>query len=458
MKAANGIHIHTVFTEENINAFSVLFEAYSPIDLADIIAEKPLDEQLLIFKAISKEKAVRAFEYLPPRIQQIVLKNLPPGDVAYILNTLAPDDRTALLEGVSASLMTRLLKFLSPEERAVSTKLLGYPKNSVGRLMTPDYIAIRQDWSVKDVLDFIRNHGQGCETLNVIYVVDEKGALIDDLRITELLLAPLKSRVEDIGDRKYIALNVTDGEEKAINIFRKYDRSALPVVDPSGVLLGIVTVDDIMDVAEKEETEDIQKLGAVEALDEPYMDIPFFDLMQKRIGWLVVLFLGEMLTASALGYFENEIARAVVLALFLPLIISSGGNAGSQASTLIIRAMALGEVNLKDWWRVIRREFFSGLFLGFGLGAIGFLRVALWSVFSDIYGPHWMLVAFTIFLSLIGVVLWGTLSGSALPLLIKKCGLDPAVSSAPFVATLVDVVGVVIYLSIALIILSGTLL
>lgn len=458
MTETSNINIHTVFTGENIKKFSPLLNTYTPIELADIINGKLLDEQALILQALTKDKGVEVFEYLSFRNQQSILNLLPSHQVANLLNALSPDDRTALLEGLPADLTHHLLKYLSPEERALTNRLLGYPENSIGRLMTPDYIAIKLQWTVREVLDYIRQNGHDSETLNVIYAVDDQGTLVDDIRIRELLLASPEAYVEAIGDKKFIALNVYDPEEKAISVFRKYDRSALPVVDSKGVLLGIVTVDDIMDVAEREDTEDIQKLGGVEALDEPYMETPFFSLMHKRIGWLVILFLGEMMTASVLGYFEDEIAKAVVLALFLPLIISSGGNAGSQASTLIIRAMALGEVSLGDWWRIMRREIFAGIFLGVGLGFVGFARVTLWSAFSDIYGPHWLLVAATIFLSLIGVILWGTLSGSMLPMILKKLGQDPAVSSAPFVATLVDVVGVVLYFTIAIIVLKGTLL
>lgn len=456
--SANNDRIETTLTPENIAHFSTFLDAYSPVDLADIMAAKPLNEQILIFETLSNEKMVEVFEYLPFRVQKDILTQLPSKTVAYVLNTLAPDDRTALLEELPPRLMKHLMKYLSPKERALSNKLLGYPENSVGRLMTPDYIAIKENWTVNHVLEYIRKHGHDSETLNVIYAVDEEGVLVDEFRIRELLLASPQTHMSDLGDAKFIALNVYDPEEKAINVFRKYDRSALPVIDVKGVLLGIVTVDDIMDVAEKEDTEDIQKLGGSDALSQPYMDTPFFALMQKRIGWLVILFLGELLTASAMGYFEDEIAQAVVLALFLPLIISSGGNAGSQASSLIIRAMALGEVSLRDWWKIMRREVMAGVFLGVGLGAIGFLRVALWSAFSTIYGPHWLLIAFTIFFSLIGVVLWGTFSGSMLPMVLKRCGQDPAVSSAPFVATLVDVTGVIIYFSIAMIVLQGTLL
>ncbi|HEV7230230.1 MAG TPA: magnesium transporter, partial [Bacteroidia bacterium] len=305
---------------------------------------------------------------------------------------------------------------------------------------------------------YLRVHGKDKETINVVYVVDDHGVLIDDVRLREFLFVDPDKKVSDIMDGRFTFLNVTDDEEKAIEIFRKNNRVALPVIDSSNILLGIVTIDDVLRLAQREETEDMQKIGAVEVLDEPYMQIPFLKLMKKRSGWLVILFLGEMLTATAMGYFEDEIAKAVVLALFVPLIISSGGNSGSQASTLIIRAMALGEVTLRDWWQVMRREISSGLFLGTLLGIIGFIRVAVWSQFTSMYGPHWLLVAFVVGFSLIGVVLWGTLSGSMLPLILKKCGADPAVSSAPFVATLVDVTGLVIYFTVALLLLHGTIL
>lgn len=289
-------------------------------------------------------------------------------------------------------------------------------------------------------------------------MIDESNRLIDDLRIREILLAPLHAVVSDVCDQQCVSLSTTDAKKKAVEVFRKYDRSALPVVDSHGRLMGIVTLDDVIDVAEEEATREIQKFGGLEALDEPYMSTPLFDMVRKRATWLVILFVGEMLTATAMGFFEEEIAKAVVLALFVPLIISSGGNSGSQAATLIIRALALGEVKPRDWWHVLRREILSGLLLGTILGAIGFLRIALWSSFSNIYGEHWLLVGLTVACSLLGIVLWGTLTGSMLPFLLKRLGLDPATSSAPFVATLVDVTGLVIYFSVAMVILRGTLL
>jgi magnesium transporter len=324
--------------------------------------------------------------------------------------------------------------------------------------MTPHYVSVREHWTVREVLDYVRQHGEDSETLNVIYVIDDQGLLVDDVRIREFLLAPLDRRVSELMDRRFVALKATDDQEAAVGVFRQYDRSALPVTDSAGMLIGIVTIDDVLDVAEATATREIQRIGGSEALDEPYISIAFWRMIQKRAGWLTALFLGEMLTATAMGAFEAEISKAVVLALFVPLIISSGGNSGSQAATLVIRALALGEVGVRDWWRVMRRELLAGLALGAILGSIGFLRITLWSAFSDVYGPHWLLVATTVSISLVGVVLWGSLSGSLLPFLLKRVGFDPAVSSAPFVATLVDVTGLVIYFTVATIVLRGTLL
>src|SRR5207342_2123071 len=313
-------------------------------------------------------------------------------------------------------------------------------------------------WTVREVLDYVRAHGQDSETLNVIYVIDEQGLLIDDIRIREFLLAPVDRKVADLMDRRFVSLTATDDQESAVAVFREYDRSALPVTDTTGMLIGIVTIDDVLDVAEATATREIQRIGGSEALDEPYITIDFGRMIRKRAGWLTALFLGEMLTATAMGAFQAEIEKAVVLALFVPLIISSGGNSGSQAATLVIRALALGEVKLRDWWRVMRREIGAGLALGSILGAIGFLRITIWSSFSSIYGPHWLLVAVTVALALVGVVLWGTLVGSLLPFLLRRLGFDPAVSSAPFVATIVDVTGLVIYFSVGIVVLRGTLL
>ena len=456
--------IRSLIEARDFAALREVFREWPPADVAEVILDMPEDEQVIIFRVLPHALAADVFEYLDFDAQQKLLRAMAHEEVVAILNEMAPDDRTALLEELPSAAARQLIRLLTPEERRVATALLGYPEESVGRLMTPDFIAVKEDWTVQQVLDYVRNHGQDSETLNVIYVVDDRGKLIDDLRMREFLLRPLGAKVSDFRDHAFVALNVTDSQQDALNMFRKYDRTALPVVDSSGVLVGIVTIDDMLDVAEAEATEDIQKIGGMEALDEPYMRISLWKMIRKRAGWLVILFLGEMLTATAMASFQDEIARAVVLALFLPLIISSGGNSGSQASTLIVRAMALGEVTLRDWWRVAGREIRAGLSLGAILGAIGILRVALWSIIGEkyfhreLYGPHWPLVALTVGLSLVGVVLWGSLSGSMLPFVLRRVGADPATSSAPFVATLVDVTGLVIYFSIALVIMRGVML
>ena len=427
------------------------------VDVATLLTELSLEDQVVVFRVLPRKDAAAVFEYLSQDAKETLLKAMAQDDVAALLNNMAPDDRTMFLEELPATATRELLTLLTPEERAVAMTLLGYPERSVGRLMTPHYVAVREHWTVRDVLDYVRKHGQDSETLNVIYVVDEQGLLIDDVRIREFLLAPVEHLVADLMDRRFVALKASDDQEEAVAVFRQYDRVALPVTDTAGMLIGIVTIDDVLDVAEATATREIQRIGGSEALDEPYMEIAFGRMIQKRAGWLTALFLGEMLTATAMGAFEAEISKAVVLALFVPLIISSGGNSGSQAATLVIRALALGEVGLRDWWRVMRRELMAGLALGGILGGIGFLRIALWSAFSDMYGAHWLLIAITVAISLVGVVLWGTLTGSLLPLVMRRLGFDPAASSAPFVATLVDVTGLVIYFTVAMVVLRGTL-
>jgi magnesium transporter len=427
-------------------------------DVANALVQLPVADQATVLRTLPTRAASAVFEYLSTSAQRVLVPAMAPDDLAALLNDMAPDDRTLFLSELPAHATHELLTLLSNEERARAEKLLSYPPESVGRLMTPDYIAIRADWTVQDVLDHIRAHGQDSETLNVLYVIDHRGVLIDDIRVREVLLVPVTTRVAGLMNRRFAALRATDDQRSAVQLFRREDRTALPVIDQEGVLIGIVTVDDVLDAAQEMATRDLQRFGGSEALGEPYMAISMTRMIRKRGGWLVVLFLGEMLTATAMGFFEEEIARAVVLALFVPLIISSGGNSGSQASTLVIRALALGEVTLRDWWKVARRELVSGLALGALLGTIGFLRIAGWSLFTNLYGPHWFLVAVTVGVTLVGVVLWGALVGSMLPFGLRRLGFDPATSSAPFVATLVDVTGLVIYFSVGVVILRGTLL
>jgi magnesium transporter len=425
-------------------------------DVEELIDELPQYGPRFI-ETLSLNRAVNVFRILDFPTQERIIKKLPGKKIAEIITELPPDDRTAFFAELHGDAVKALILHLSPADRKEALSLLGYKEDSVGRLMTPDYIAVKKSWDVNRVLAHIRQFGKNSETIDVIYVLGDRGVLLDDIRIREILLVDPDTKISQLMDGRLIALKATDPQEEAINVFRMNNRTALPVTDDENILLGIVTVDDILWIANEEYTEDIQKIGGTEALDEPYLDMNLFKLVKKRVGWLIILFLGEMLTATAMGYFQLEIEKAVVLALFIPLIISSGGNSGSQASTLIIQAMALGEITVEDWWRVMRREIISGLMLGVTLGLIGFLRIAIWSEFSNIYGPHWLLVAGTVGVSLVGVVLWGSLAGSMLPLLLKKLGADPATSSAPFVATLVDVTGLIIYFSIAVIIMSDLL-
>ncbi|MGA3285876.1 MAG: magnesium transporter [Bacteroidota bacterium] len=435
-----------------------IFEEWHPSELADAVADLHENDRAIVFRLLPKEKAAETFEYLELDIQKSVLKALGHEEVGVILNEMSPDDRTAFLQELPGPIVKQLIDVLSPSERSVARTLLGYPAESVCRLMIPEYISVPRDWTVKEVLDHIRSHAKDIESLDFIYVTDQNGKLIDDIRMRDFLVASLDSRVSELMDESFVHLSAADSQENAVQLFKQYDRAALPVINNDGFLLGVVTIDDVLDVVEQIDTKDIQKFGGLEALDYPYVKTPLLEMVKKRAGWLVVLFLGELLTATAMGYFENEIAKAVVLALFVPLIISSGGNSGSQAATLIIRAMALQEITLKDWWLVMKREIFSGLMLGVVLGSIGFLRIAIWSAFSDLYGAHWVLVAMTVGFSLVGVVVWGTLSGSMLPFFLRRMGFDPAASSAPFVATLVDVTGLIIYFTFAAMILRGTLL
>ena len=427
-------------------------------DVAELINAYPdYEAQIIANMAINRASSV--FKILDIAQQKDIIKALPTSKTAELLNDLPADDRTDFLEELPKAVIRDLIKLLEPEERKITLSLLGYPEDSVGRLMTPDYVYVFAQNSVSDVFDTIRKVAKNSETIDVIYIINEKGELVYDIRIRDVILATPDKLVSEIVDGRVVSLNVNDDQEHASQVFKMNNRVALPVVDDNDILLGIVTIDDMLWVANEEFSEDMQKMGGTEALNEPYMDIPLLKLFKKRIGWLVILFLGEMLTATAMGYFEDEIAKAVVLALFVPLIISSGGNSGSQASTLIIQAMAVGEITLADWWRVLRRELFSGLLLGSVLGFIGFVRVGVWhSIAPNLYGAHWIEIASTVGFSLVGVVLWGTLSGSMLPIVLKKLGADPAVSSAPFVATLVDVTGLVIYFSVALFFLKGILL
>jgi magnesium transporter len=407
-------------------------------------------------------RAVEVCDQPTLRRRSAILAQMDPGRAGQILEGLSADQRTEIVRGMGEIARRRLLPKLSAEVRAEVERLLQYPPHSAGGIMTTEFVRLDPAWTVGECLKHVRTVAREKESIYAGYVMEpQTGRLLGAVSLRDLVMAELDQPVEKVMRRKPVTVSALDDQEAVANKIAKYNLLAVPVLEEDGSVVGFVTVDDVVDVMIEEGTEDALKMGAVEAgaMDEPYTATPFWSLVRKRAGWLLVLFLSEMLTATAMGRFEEEIARAVVLALFVPLIISSGGNSGSQAASLIIRALAVGELRVRDWWRVMRREISSGLVLGGILGFVGFLRITAWSlVVPHAYGPHWPLVAVTVWVSLIGVVLWGTLAGSMLPLLLKKAGMDPAVSSAPFVATLVDVTGIVIYFEVAARILRGTLL
>ena len=430
-----------------------------PADVAEQLARLDIKSRNIAFYMLSNAEKVDVFSYFEPDIQQEIVKSLTDKDLADVLNNLDPDDRTELFENFPDELIKHSINLLNQEERSIALNLIGYKEDSIARLMTPHYIQVKEYYTVKQVLAHIKKYGKKAETLNYIFIVDGKNRLIDDLKIGEILLADDETKVSDLMDHNFVSLKTTVPIEGAFEIFDKYDRSTIPVITENNVLVGIVTFDDILDRMKIRDTEDIQKFGGMEELDVSYTKTPIAELIKKRAGWLVILFVGEMFTASAMSYYDAEIEKAVVLALFVPLIISSGGNSGSQAASLIIRAMALGEIKLKDWWYVMKKELYSGLALGGILGLIGFIRITIWEKTGIYdYGEYWVSIALTVSLSLVVIVLWGTLSGSLVPFILRRIGFDPATASSPFVATLVDVSGLIIYFSIAATLLSGKLL
>jgi magnesium transporter len=428
-------------------------------DVAELLIDLPPEDEGIIFRLLPRDRAAEVFSYLPVDRQEELIQSLSLEQTRDLLNAMSPDDRVNLLDELPAEVTKRLLDSLAPEALRATRQLLGYPPHTAGHFMTPNYVALRSEMTVAEAMEHIRRSPRTTETLAVVYVVDPRGVVVRDLRLASLVRAEPSALVGDIVDRPLVTIPARADREEVVRAFEKYDRIALPVTDEQGRMLGIITVDDVLDVARMEATEDIHKIGGMQAVETSYLQTGFFTLLRKRGGWLAVLFLCGMITTSAMGYFEGVIAQAVVLALFLPLIISSGGNSGSQAATLVIRALALSELTLADWWRVIYREVGMGAALGVGLGVIGFLRVALFQElgWAD-YGDHAVRLGLTVLASVVGVVMFGTLTGSLLPFLLRAMRLDPALSSGPFVATLVDISGLVIYFSIAAFVLRGALL
>lgn len=416
------------------------------------------EDRLQEFQLLSRHEADDFFLSLTARDQAALILSLPEGERRLWMRLLAPDDAADVIQEAPQEDRFTLLAMLDSSARAEVAALLAYAEDDAGGLMSPRFARLRPEMTVDEAIAYLRKQVGNVETIHYAYALDNEQRLLGIVTFRHLLSAAKDKTVRDFMRTQFVHASEDMDQEALANLFAEQHVLAIPVMDSEGHMKGIVTVDDIVNVVEEEASEDIQKIGGMEALDAPYLEVRFLEMVKKRAGWLAALFLGEMLTATAMGYFEEEIARAVVLALFIPLIISSGGNSGSQATTLVIRAMALGEVRLRDWWRVIRREVGAGLTMGLILGLIGLIRIVVWQLVSNRYGDHYLFVALTVALSLIGVVMFGTVAGSMLPFILRRLGLDPASASAPFVATLVDVTGLIIYFTVASVLLSGTLL
>lgn len=436
-----------------------LKELYPP-DIAEIFNKLNMEQVKFLYAHLDESIAADVLVEMEEDAREEILASLTSKEIAeQLIDNMDSDDAADVIAELPDEVQDEVLSHMEDAEQASDiVDLLNYDENTAGGLMAKELIRVHVDKNAIECVREIRAQADEVENIYAIYVVDDDEKLVGLLSLKKLITSHTRSKVAEIYDPKVISVKTNTDAEEVANIMDKYNLVVLPVVDALGRLVGRITVDDVVDVRREEETEDVQRMAGMEALDEPYMNVSIFGILKKRAGWLVILFLGETLTATAMSFFENEIAKAVILAMFIPLIISSGGNTGSQASTLVIRALALGEVTVRDWWRIIRREIKVGLILGVILGSIGFLRVAVWAQFIDIYGPHWLNIAFTVGFSLVGVVLWGNTIGSLFPLILKRLGLDPAVSSAPFVATLVDITGLIIYFTVASMFLGQLLL
>ena len=436
-------------------------EELHPADLADVAELLPRALVPRLLTALAGPRAAAVLEYLDEELRSEILEAMDPEDAAVLLAGMTPDERVDVLDEMDAQAADEILEAIPAKERAETERLLQYEPDTAGGLMTTEFVSVPESQTVEDALAAVRGMARAGrrEAMGTVYSVDAHGALTGVLSLRELLAAPEGARVADVAWSEVVTVLVTADREEVARLTSNYDLVAVPVVDAERRLLGVITVDDVIDVIQEEQTEDVQKFGGLEALEDSYMNSSFGDLLRKRAGWLMILFVGEMMTAGAMAYYQEEIATAVVLALFVPLIISSGGNSGSQATSLIIRAMALHEVTLRDWWRVVMRELPAGLALGSILGLLGVGRVFLWQTLGLYdYGQYYIRIGLTVGFSLVGVVTFGTMTGAMLPFALRRLGFDPASASAPFVATLVDVTGLVIYFSFALLLLRGTLL
>lgn len=448
--------IEHLLTEKDWVKLKDVLKNIPAVDIAEFLEDMEPEVAIVIFRLLLKPKAGEVFAYLSTSKGQELLEVFSRQQLKDVMNTLEPDDLVTLVEELPGRLTQKVLWSIKPEDQAEVLKLLGYPEQSIGRLMNTRLVRIVSTWTIEKSLQHIREFGDQAETINVIYVVDEEGKLIDDLRLTQIVMSDPQTRISEIMDHSFIALQAIDDQEEAVRMLGKYDRVALPVVDTDGVLVGLVTMDDVFDVAEEEATEDMQLMAGMHALDTHYSETGIFEMVRKRIGWLTVLFLGQMLTVSALASFEDTLAAAAILAFFIPMIISSGGNSGSQAATLIIRAISTGDIEERDWRKIFLRELLSGLMLGLIVGIMGGIVIAYWlHLRGEVLDLLMVYQILTVALSLVGVIIFGNLIGAMLPFIMTKLGFDPAITSAPFVATLVDVTGIIIYFSIASILLKG---
>lgn len=429
-----------------------------PADIADLIESLSSESAAIAFRVLPRELAAATFAELEQSSQESLLEEFGTERSSRLIESMDPDDRAAILDELPVEIATKLIAKFSPENRRITQAILGYDPESVGRFMTPDYVRVRKDWSVSHSLEHIRKYGRNAETVDWVFVIDHEGQLIDDIHIRDLLLAEPDSLISDLMDDEFIALYAKDDREEAVRMMGRYDRTALPVVDSLGLLVGIVTADDVADVAEVEFTEDVQKLGGMEALSAPYISSSIFNMYHKRGVWLSVLLLLQILTISIMGFFDEQLSKAVVLVVFVPMIISTGGNTASQAASLLVRAIAVEEVRLNAWWKIVRKELLTGFYLGSTLAIIGMLVVWILTTTPMVQTEHIWPLSFTVSLSVFVIVIWGTLIGSMFPLILEHIGVDPATSSSPLVATLMDVSGLTIYFVIAVFMLKGTIL
>jgi len=438
---------------------NLLNDDYSLENLLDNWQSLTHNQREQVFMILGRLDQEELFINLSSDYQAEIFELIPHAERRSWIRLLAPDDIADLIQNLFDETQAEALRYLDYATLVEVKALLAYAEDEAGGLMNSRFARLRPEMTVEEAIRYLRAQSKShIETIYYAYVLDRTQILLGVISLRELFLAKAQTTVEENMNTDLVTILQDEDQESISKTFSNHNFLAIPVVDENNVMKGIITVDDVVEVIEEEATEDIHKIGGMEALGEPYLDISLPSMIKKRAGWLMALFIGEMFTATAMSHYEHDIAKAVVLALFIPLVISSGGNSGSQATTLIIRAMALGEVRLRDWWRVLNRELISGMCLGLILGSIGLMRILLWPGKETLYGEHYVLVAVTVACSLVGIVLWGTLAGSMLPFLLRRLGLDPATSSAPFVATLVDVTGLVIYFTVASLFLKGILL